>query len=216
MTNPPFSTIEEAIEDIRDGKMVIVCDAEDRENEGDLTMAAQFITPDAINFMMREGRGLICMPMTADRLDALEVPLQVPARNDVSADGDVGLAPPPHAAVPADRSTTAARLRFSLVISQLLRGRRSRERFKLEPSRSRVVATDIHGLCHDAATALASSNEFSGSVVPGTTGTPAAMAMRRAEIFPPIDSIASGGGPIKTSPASFTLRTNAEFSERKP
>jgi 3,4-dihydroxy 2-butanone 4-phosphate synthase/GTP cyclohydrolase II len=51
MTNPPFSPVEEAIEDIREGRMVVVCDAEDRENEGDLTMAAQFVTPDAINFM---------------------------------------------------------------------------------------------------------------------------------------------------------------------
>ena len=63
MTNPPFSTIEEAIEDIRDGKMVVVCDAEDRENEGDLTMAAQFVTPDAINFMATHGRGLICLAL---------------------------------------------------------------------------------------------------------------------------------------------------------
>ena len=55
-----FATVEEAIEDIRAGKMVVVCDAEDRENEGDLTMAAQFATPEAINFMAKEGRGLIC------------------------------------------------------------------------------------------------------------------------------------------------------------
>ena len=53
-----FATIEEAIEDIRQGRMVVVCDDEDRENEGDLTMAAQFVTPEAINFMAKEGRGL--------------------------------------------------------------------------------------------------------------------------------------------------------------
>ena len=51
----PFATIEEAIDDIRQGKMVVVCDDEDRENEGDLTMAAQFVTPEAVNFMAKEG-----------------------------------------------------------------------------------------------------------------------------------------------------------------
>ena len=51
----PFSTIDEAIEEIREGRMVVVCDDEDRENEGDLTLAAQFVTPDAINFMPRRG-----------------------------------------------------------------------------------------------------------------------------------------------------------------
>ncbi len=60
----PFSTIEEAIEDIRQGKMVVVVDDENRENEGDLTMAAQFVTPEAINFMAKEGRGLICLALT--------------------------------------------------------------------------------------------------------------------------------------------------------
>jgi 3,4-dihydroxy 2-butanone 4-phosphate synthase / GTP cyclohydrolase II len=81
MTNPPFSTIEEAIEDIRDGKMVVVCDAEDRENEGDLTMAAQFITPDAINFMATHGRGLICLALTGDRCDELGLDLMA-AKNE--------------------------------------------------------------------------------------------------------------------------------------
>ena len=57
-TKTPFATIEEALEDIRAGKMVVVCDDEDRENEGDLAMAAQFVTPDAINFMAKQGRGL--------------------------------------------------------------------------------------------------------------------------------------------------------------
>ena len=55
--NPAFATIEEALEDIRAGRMVVVCDAEDRENEGDLTLAAQFATPENINFMAREARG---------------------------------------------------------------------------------------------------------------------------------------------------------------
>jgi 3,4-dihydroxy 2-butanone 4-phosphate synthase / GTP cyclohydrolase II len=81
MTNPPFSTIEDAIEDIRDGKMVVVCDAEDRENEGDLTMAAQFVTPDAINFMATHGRGLICLALTGDRCDELGLDLMA-AKNE--------------------------------------------------------------------------------------------------------------------------------------
>ena len=73
----PFAAIEEAIKDIRAGRMVIVIDDEDRENEGDLTMAAERVTPEAINFMARYGRGLICLPMTAERLDELEIPLMV-------------------------------------------------------------------------------------------------------------------------------------------
>ena len=73
----PFSSIEDAIAAIRAGRMIIVVDDEDRENEGDLTIAAARVTPEAINFMARHGRGLICMPMTAERLDALEIPLMV-------------------------------------------------------------------------------------------------------------------------------------------
>ncbi len=73
----PFSTIPEAIEDIRAGRMVVVVDDEDRENEGDLTIAAEKVTPEAINFMARFGRGLICLPMTGERLDALRIPLMV-------------------------------------------------------------------------------------------------------------------------------------------
>ena len=60
-TTTPFATIDEAIEDIRQGKLVVVVDAADRENEGDLTIAAQFATPEAINFMAMHGRGLICL-----------------------------------------------------------------------------------------------------------------------------------------------------------
>ncbi len=69
--------IDGAIEDIREGKMVIVIDEEDRENEGDLTMAAEKVTPEAINFMAKNGRGLICMPTVAERLDELQIPLMV-------------------------------------------------------------------------------------------------------------------------------------------
>jgi 3,4-dihydroxy 2-butanone 4-phosphate synthase / GTP cyclohydrolase II len=77
----PFSTIEEAIEDTRDGKMVVICDAEDRENEGDLMLAAQFATPDAINFMAKEGRGLICLALTPERCDELGLNLMA-AKNE--------------------------------------------------------------------------------------------------------------------------------------
>jgi 3,4-dihydroxy 2-butanone 4-phosphate synthase / GTP cyclohydrolase II len=66
-----FATIEEAIEDIREGKFVVVVDAADRENEGDLTIAAQFATPEAVNFMTKEGRGLICLCLTEERCDEL-------------------------------------------------------------------------------------------------------------------------------------------------
>jgi 3,4-dihydroxy 2-butanone 4-phosphate synthase/GTP cyclohydrolase II len=73
----PFATVEQAIADIREGRFVIVADDEDRENEGDLTLAAARVTPEAINFMARHGRGLICMPMTEERLRELEIPLMV-------------------------------------------------------------------------------------------------------------------------------------------
>jgi len=73
----PFSSIEDAIEAVRAGTFVIVVDDEDRENEGDLTIAAEKVTPEAINFMARFGRGLICLSMTPERLDELEIPLLV-------------------------------------------------------------------------------------------------------------------------------------------
>jgi 3,4-dihydroxy 2-butanone 4-phosphate synthase/GTP cyclohydrolase II len=80
-TKAAFATVEEAIEDIRQGKMVVVCDDEDRENEGDLTLAAQFATPEAINFMAKEGRGLICLALTPDRCDELGLDLMA-AKNE--------------------------------------------------------------------------------------------------------------------------------------
>lgn len=73
----PFATIEEALEDIRNGKMVIVVDDEDRENEGDLVMAAEKVTPEAINFMTKYGRGLVCMPLNPQRIDELKIPPMV-------------------------------------------------------------------------------------------------------------------------------------------
>jgi 3,4-dihydroxy 2-butanone 4-phosphate synthase/GTP cyclohydrolase II len=75
----PFASVEDAVAAIAAGKMIIVVDDEDRENEGDLTMAAGKVTPEAINFMARHGRGLICLSMTGERLDELEIPLAVNA-----------------------------------------------------------------------------------------------------------------------------------------
>ena len=80
-TQTSFATIEEAIDEIRRGRMVVVCDDETRENEGDLTLAAQFATPEAINFMAKEGRGLICLSLTAERCDELELNLMA-AKNE--------------------------------------------------------------------------------------------------------------------------------------
>ncbi len=77
----PFATIEEAIEEIRRGRMVVVCDGEDRENEGDLVMAAQFATPEAVNFMAKEARGLICLALTAERCEKLGLNLMA-AKNE--------------------------------------------------------------------------------------------------------------------------------------
>jgi 3,4-dihydroxy 2-butanone 4-phosphate synthase / GTP cyclohydrolase II len=76
-----FSPIEEALEEIRAGRMVVVCDDEDRENEGDLTMAAQFVTPEAINFMATHGRGLICLSLTPERCEELGLDLMA-AKNE--------------------------------------------------------------------------------------------------------------------------------------
>jgi 3,4-dihydroxy 2-butanone 4-phosphate synthase/GTP cyclohydrolase II len=73
----PFSPIEEIVEEIKNGKMVIVCDDEDRENEGDLTMAAELVTDEDINFMATYGRGLICLPMSGEIVDRLEIPEMV-------------------------------------------------------------------------------------------------------------------------------------------
>ena len=76
----PFATVEQALEDVRRGRMVVVVDDENRENEGDLTLAAQFATPEAINFMAMHARGLICLCLTEDGLEAygLQVTEQVP------------------------------------------------------------------------------------------------------------------------------------------
>lgn len=82
-----LSTVEDVISDLRQGRFVIVVDDEHRENEGDLVVAAQFATPEAINFMAREGRGLICIALTGERLDRLKLPLMVPPEHNTSGYG---------------------------------------------------------------------------------------------------------------------------------
>src|SRR5271170_951982 len=77
----PFASIESAIDEIREGRFVVVVDDPDRENEGDLVIAAQFATPETINFMAIHGRGLICLSLTEDRADELDLPL-MPRRGD--------------------------------------------------------------------------------------------------------------------------------------
>ena len=74
---PQFASVDEALADLRAGRLVVILDDEDRENEGDLACAAEFVTPEIVNFMATHGRGLICLPMTAERLDALQIPQMV-------------------------------------------------------------------------------------------------------------------------------------------
>jgi 3,4-dihydroxy 2-butanone 4-phosphate synthase/GTP cyclohydrolase II len=109
----PLATIDEALRRVRRGEMVLVVDDEDRENEGDLTMAASWVTPQAVNFMLRWGRGLVCMPCDARRLDDLAIGPMVPPEqagcdtaftvtiDHVSAGSGIGA---------ADRATTIRRV----------------------------------------------------------------------------------------------------------
>ena len=78
-----ISSTKEIIAELRAGRMVILVDEEDRENEGDLVLAAEFVTPEAINFMARHGRGLICLTLTEERCDQLNLPLMT-SRNGTS------------------------------------------------------------------------------------------------------------------------------------
>src|SRR5215468_6105840 len=82
-----FVTIEEALEEIQEGRLIIIVDDEDRENEGDLMLAAEKVTPEAINFMATHGRGLICLAMTGQRLDELNIPLMVSDYSNTSQYG---------------------------------------------------------------------------------------------------------------------------------
>src|SRR5438270_12532816 len=74
----PFVAVPEALQEIRAGRIIVVVDDEDRENEGDLTIAASAVTPDIINFMATQGRGLICLTLTPERCDYLRLPLMSP------------------------------------------------------------------------------------------------------------------------------------------
>src|ERR1035441_4875039 len=79
-SNPIFTDVESALSELHAGRTIVVCDDEDRENEGDLTMAAEKITPEAINFMAKYGRGLVCLALPPERLDYLRLP-QMSAQN---------------------------------------------------------------------------------------------------------------------------------------
>lgn len=85
--NAPFTDVATALDEIRAGRMIVVVDDEDRENEGDLTLAAEMVTPEAINFMAKYGRGLICVAMTGERLDHLRIGLMTPTADNTSAYG---------------------------------------------------------------------------------------------------------------------------------
>ncbi len=82
---PPIAKVKKAIEEIKKGKMVILCDDEDRENEGDLAMAAEKVTPEAVNFMAKYGRGLICLSLTGEKVQQLDLPLMVHTSTNTSA-----------------------------------------------------------------------------------------------------------------------------------
>src|SRR6266436_1434365 len=99
-TRPPFATVEEAVEEIRQGRMIDLVDDEDRANAGALTMAAEKITPEAINFMAKFGRGLICLALTEQRCEELHLPLMSPINTSVhgtafteAIDARVGVTP---------------------------------------------------------------------------------------------------------------------------
>ena len=83
MSEIKLNTIEEALEDFRRGEFLIVVDDEDRENEGDFIIAAEKVTPEKVNFMMRYGRGVLCAPITEDRARELELEMQVPNNTSV-------------------------------------------------------------------------------------------------------------------------------------
>ena len=108
-----LATIDEALKRIRRGEMVLVVDDEDRENEGDLTMAASWVTPEAINFMLRWARGLVCMPCDAGRLDELDIWPMVPsdrAGNDTAFTVSIDHVTAGSGIGAADRATTIRRI----------------------------------------------------------------------------------------------------------
>src|SRR4051812_45176217 len=108
-----LTTIDEALRRIRRGEMVLVVDDEDRENEGDLTMAAEWVTPDAINFMLRWARGLVCMPCDSRRLDELDMWPMVPsdrADNDTAFTVSIDHVTAGSGIGAGDRATTIRRI----------------------------------------------------------------------------------------------------------
>src|SRR5450755_2973446 len=105
----PFASVPDAIQEIRCGHIVVVVDDEDRENEGDLTVAAEKITPEIINFMAIHGRGLICLPLTAERCDYLRLPLMSPT--NTSTFGTAPRPPRRPRAAPRRRRRAAAHRR---------------------------------------------------------------------------------------------------------
>src|ERR1700722_15357512 len=104
---PPFASVEEALEEIRAGRMIVLADDEDRENEGDLTIAAEKIPPEAINFMTKFGRGLICLAMTEQRCDALGLAPLTPRNTSTFAPPLFPPPSPPAAPPPAPAPPTA-------------------------------------------------------------------------------------------------------------
>lgn len=101
-----IATVEEIIAEIRAGRMVILVDEEDRENEGDLILAADFVTPEAINFMARFGRGLICLTLTAERCRQLDLPLMVTRNGTPHGTNFTVSIEAPRASPPASRPPT--------------------------------------------------------------------------------------------------------------
>jgi 3,4-dihydroxy 2-butanone 4-phosphate synthase/GTP cyclohydrolase II len=101
-TTTPFATIEQALEEIRQGRMIVVCDDENRENEGDLVMAAQFVTPEAINFMATEARGFICLALPPERCEELGLELMT-AKNESALSRST---PPPSLRTSCSRATS--------------------------------------------------------------------------------------------------------------
>ncbi len=90
----PFVPVPEAVEEIRAGRIVVVVDDEDRENEGDLTVAAEKVTPEIVNFMATHGRGLICLALTPERCEELHLPLPPSAHRPIGQPDDLRCRPP--------------------------------------------------------------------------------------------------------------------------
>jgi len=103
----PFASIPAALEDVRAGRLVVVVDDEDRENEGDLTIAAEKVTPEVINFMATHGRGLVCLALTGERCDQLRLPLMSPLNTSNFGTAFLSRSMPVRASPPASPPPTA-------------------------------------------------------------------------------------------------------------